>query len=65
MRTPKGTKRVAVYGRTRAEAAKQAQGIAERDGKSHIAFDAGKITIGEYMERWLKWWFAERQPGHP
>jgi integrase len=49
--TAKGPKRRSVYGKTRAEAAaKLAKAIADRDGG--VAFDASRITLGEYLERW-------------
>ena len=50
--TPERRKRKTLYGKTRAEAAaKLAKAIAERDGG--VAFDASRITLGEYLERWL------------
>jgi integrase len=52
VQTVKGPKRKAIYGRTRAEVAeKLARAIAEREGG--VAFDAGKLTLSEYLERWL------------
>jgi integrase len=50
--TAKGPKRRSVYGKTRAEAAaKLAKAIADRDGG--VAFDTSRVTLGEYLERWL------------
>jgi integrase len=52
VRTMKGPKRRTVYGRTRAEAsAKLAKAIADRDGG--LIFDAGSLTVGDYLDRWL------------
>ena len=51
--TPSGTKRKSVYGRTKAEvAAKMRRILAEREGG--VYFDAENLTLGEYLERWLK-----------
>jgi integrase len=50
--TAKGPKQKAVYGKTRVEAAeKLTKAMAERDGG--LVFDAGNLTVGEYLERWL------------
>ena len=50
--TTNGPKQKAVYGKTRAETAeKLTKAMAERDGG--LVFDAGNLTIGEYLERWL------------
>lgn len=50
--TADGTKQRAVYGRTRAEAAeKLTRAIADRDGG--IVYDAGKLTVGAYLDGWL------------
>jgi len=52
VRTIKGPKRRTVYGRTRAEAsAKLAKAMADRD--NGLIFDAGSLTVGEYLDRWL------------
>jgi integrase len=52
VRTMKGPKRRTVYGRTRAEAsAKLAKAMADRDGG--LIFDAGSLTVGDYLDRWL------------
>jgi integrase len=52
VRTIKGPKRRTVYGRTRAEAsAKLAKAMADRDGG--LIFDAGSLTVGDYLDRWL------------
>jgi integrase len=51
--TSSGTKRKSVYGRTKAEvAAKLRKILADRDGG--VYFDAENLTLGEYLERWLK-----------
>ncbi len=45
-------KRMTLYARTRGEAAaKLARAIADRDGG--FVVDAGKLTVGEYLDRWL------------
>jgi integrase len=50
--TAEGPKQRAVYGKTRAEAAeKLTKAMADRD--SGIVYDAGKMTVGEYLDRWL------------
>ena len=50
--TAEGPKQRAVYGKTRAEAAeKLTKSMADRD--SGIVYDAGKMTVGEYLDRWL------------
>jgi integrase len=50
--TAKGPKQRAVYGRTRQEAAeKLTKAIADRDGG--LTFDAGTLTVTEYLDRWL------------
>src|SRR5215212_10251677 len=47
-----GPKQRAVYGKTRAEVAeKLTKAMADRDGG--IVYDAGKLTVGEYLDRWL------------
>jgi integrase len=52
VRTIKGPKRRTVYGRTRAEASvKLARAMADRDGG--LIFDAGSLTVGDYLDRWL------------
>jgi integrase len=51
--TAKGPKRRHLYGRTRQEvAAKLAQATSDQDGT--LVFDAGNLTLGEYLDRWLK-----------
>jgi integrase len=51
--TAKGPKRRHLYGRTRQEvAAKLAQATSDQD--STLVFDAGNLTLGEYLDRWLK-----------
>ena len=50
--TADGPKQRAVYGKTRSEAAeKLTKAMADRDGG--FVFDAGALTVGEYLERWL------------
>jgi integrase len=50
--TAKGPKYRYIYGKTRAAVAeKLAKAIAARG--SGCAFDAGNLTVGEYLERWL------------
>ena len=48
-----GRKQRTVYGSTRREVSeKLTEAIAGRD--KGLVFDAGSITVGEYLERWLK-----------
>lgn len=50
--TAQGRKRKTVYGKTRAEASeKLTKAMADRD--SGLVFDAGTISVGEYLEQWL------------
>jgi integrase len=50
--TAKGAKYRYIYGKTRqAVAEKLTKAMADRDGG--IIFDAGKIRVGEYLDRWL------------
>ena len=50
--TAGGPKQRAVYGKTRAEVAeKLTKAMADRDGG--LVYDAGKLTVGEYLDRWL------------
>jgi integrase len=50
--TSKGPKYRYIYGRTRKDVSKKlTKAMADRDGG--IIFDAGNLTIGEYLERWL------------
>ena len=50
--TAEGRKRRTLYGKTRAEvAAKLAKALSDRE--DGLVFDAGTITVGEYLERWL------------
>jgi integrase len=50
--TAKGRKRKTLYGRTRAEvAAKLSKALSERE--SGIHFDAGNLTLEDYLDRWL------------
>lgn len=51
--TAEGRKRKTIYGKTRKEvASKLAKAISDREGG--LAFDAGNLTLGEYLYRWLK-----------
>jgi integrase len=50
--TAEGPKRRALYGKTRKEVAdKLAKALADR--ASGYTFDAEKMTVGEYLDRWL------------
>ncbi len=50
--TAGGRKRRTLYGKTRHEvAAKLSKALADREGG--LTFDAGSLTLGEYMTRWL------------
>ena len=50
--TPEGPKQKAVYGKTRADvAAKLRKAMSEAD--SGLVFDAGNVTVGEYLGGWL------------
>jgi integrase len=50
--TSKGPKQQAVYGKTRAEVAqKLTKAMTDRD--SGLTFDSGRMTLGEYLDRWL------------
>lgn len=52
MYTSEGRKRRTLYGKTRHEvAAKLSKALADREGG--LTFDAGSLTLGEYMTRWL------------
>jgi integrase len=47
-----GDKRRYLYGKTKAEVTeKLTKAMADRD--SGLVFDAGKMTVGEYLDRWL------------
>src|SRR5215212_817166 len=51
--TAKGHKRKTLYGKTRAEAAKKlAKALSDRE--DGVIFDADNLTVGEYLDRWLK-----------
>ncbi len=51
--TAKGPKRRYVSGKTRQECSqKLTKAMADRDGG--LIFDAGALTVGDYLERWLK-----------
>ena len=50
--TSEGRKRRTLYGKTRAEvAAKLSKALVDREGG--LVFDAGNLTVGEYLDRWL------------
>jgi integrase len=50
--TSEGRKRRTLYGRTRQQvAAKLSKALADRE--SGLTFDAGSLTVGEYLDRWL------------
>jgi integrase len=51
--TAEGRKRKTIYGKTRAVMAeKLTKAMADRD--VGIVYDAGKLTVGDYLERWLR-----------
>ena len=51
--TAKGPKYRYLYGKTRAAVAeKLTKAMAERDGG--LVFETGKLTVAEYMDRWLR-----------
>ena len=51
--TAEGRKRRTLYGKTRAEAAKKlAKALSDRE--DGMVFDAENLTVGEYLDRWLK-----------
>jgi integrase len=51
--TLEGTKRRAVYGKTKKEVrVKLTEAIANRD--KGLVFDAGNLSVGEYLDRWLE-----------
>jgi integrase len=51
--TAEGPKRRTLYGKTRQEVAnKLAKALSSRE--DGLVFDAGKRTVGEYLERWLE-----------
>ena len=53
VQTATGSKRKALYGKTRAEVSeKLTKAMADRDGG--LIFDAGSITVDQYLDRWLK-----------
>jgi integrase len=50
--TSEGRRRRTLYGKTRQEvAAKLSKALADREGG--LTFDAGSLTVGEYLARWL------------
>jgi len=53
MYTANGPKYRYIYGKTRKNVAeKLAKTIVDRDGGG-LVFDAGKMTLGQYLDRWL------------
>ncbi len=51
--TAEGPKRKVLYGKTRADvSAKLTKAMADRDGG--LVFDAENLTVGEYLDKWLK-----------
>ena len=51
--TADGRKRKTLYGKTRAEVAKKlAKALSDRE--DGVIFEAENLTVGEYLERWLK-----------
>jgi integrase len=51
--TLEGRKRKTIYGRTRAEVSeKLIKAMADRDGG--IVYETGKLTVGDYLDRWLR-----------
>ena len=51
--TPDGPKQRATYGKTRAEVAARLH-KAMADSDSGMLFDAGKLTVGVYIDRWIE-----------
>jgi integrase len=52
IQTPKGIKTRYIYGKRREDVReKLAKAIADRDGG--LVYDAGNMTVGEYLDRWL------------
>ncbi len=50
--TGEGRKRKTIYGKTRAEVAtKLSRALSDRE--DGLNFDAGRLTVGEYLDRWL------------
>jgi integrase len=50
--TAEGRKRRSVSGKTRAEVSRKlTEAMADRDGG--LVYDAGNLTVGEYLDRWL------------
>ena len=50
--TADGRRRKTLYGKTRNEVSgKLTKAMSDRDGG--LIFDAGKMTLGEYLDRWL------------
>src|ERR687884_724841 len=48
-----GAKRRALYGKTRAEVAEKLTRALSDRSSGLATFDAGSLTVGEYLERWL------------
>jgi len=53
VQTPDGPKRKTIYGRAYKEVEKQLN-EARANADKGLAFDAGKLTVGEWMDRWLR-----------
>lgn len=52
MHTAEGRKRRTIYGKTRKEMAdKLAKAVSDREGG--LVFDAGNLSVGGYLDRWL------------
>ena len=53
LQTGTGSKRKALYGKTRQEVSEKLnKALADRDGG--LIFDAENLTVGEYLDRWLR-----------
>jgi integrase len=52
LHTAAGPKRRSIYGKSRQEVAEQLS-KALSDRANGLVFDAGKVTVGEYLDRWL------------
>ncbi len=53
VQTATGSKRKAIYGKTRQEVSEKLnKALADRDGG--LVFDAENLTVGEYLDRWLR-----------
>ena len=53
VQTATGSKRKAIYGKMRQEVSEKLnKALADRDGG--LVFDADSLTVGEYLDRWLR-----------